>query len=146
MCIRDSFQTVCVSEVQGETANGRRIASIGPHFGRGFSIHPVSPTLIIAKPFIVLKLLFVPHMSLHLYVCAKRHSSACPNRIYTIRPARARTRCGEKLNVHSNAPSHSSTANSASLQFPFLVYSISFAHTILLVNPLKTVRVSSLKL
>ena len=37
-----------MSEEHGARAIGRQIASIGPHFGSSFSIHPTSPILSIA--------------------------------------------------------------------------------------------------
>ena len=41
-------QRVCTSEVQIATASGVQMASIGPHAGRSFSIHPDSPIFSIA--------------------------------------------------------------------------------------------------
>ncbi|SCM78036.1 hypothetical protein KL86PLE_60358 [uncultured Pleomorphomonas sp.] len=36
--------------MQGASAMGRQIASIGPHLGVSFSIHPVRPIPNMAKP------------------------------------------------------------------------------------------------
>ena len=44
--------TVCTSDVQGDTASGRTIASSGPHLGTSFSIHPIRPIPFMASPFI----------------------------------------------------------------------------------------------
>ena len=52
-------QTVCMSEVQGASASGLQIASIGPHLGISFSIQPVAPIFNIAKPFMVYFLLIL---------------------------------------------------------------------------------------
>ena len=46
-------QTVWISDEHGARANGRTIASSGPHSGTFFVIHPALPMPSMAKPFIV---------------------------------------------------------------------------------------------